>query len=120
MNKSIYICDVEKSNPDYIFTEEVVVNHGDSLSVLDSAEICLFNAGVYISGHNAKKFEELLQKATHLNKQVFVLKPYGTSYMPLYFRRLSLPGIELLRSQIEAVLEDREPDEAYLTCNRYR
>ncbi|MDY4610562.1 MAG: hypothetical protein SPD11_08130 [Sphaerochaetaceae bacterium] len=119
MNKKIYICDVDVKCPDYIFTKEVVRNCGGLLSSLEDADLCLFNAGVYISRHSAKEMEKWLRRAIDREKQIIIIKPYGTSYMPLYFRRLKLEGIELLKSQIEAVLEGVLPDFSKLLLNRY-
>lgn len=120
MNKKIYICDIDEKCPDYLFTKEVVQSQGYSLSSLETADLCLFNAGVYISGHNAGKLEKELRKAVGEKKHVVIVKPYGTSYMPLYFRRLKLEGIELLKSQIMAVLDGLIPNSDKLLCNRYR
>ena len=115
----IYLCDVDKECPDYIFATAVIENAGSRLVGYQDADICLFTAGTYLSSHNAAPMEKELEKVISAGKQVIIIKPYGTSYMPLYFRRLGLEGIELLASQISAVATGETPDGSKIRFNRY-
>lgn len=116
---NVYLFDNDKDCPDYIFTKEVVINEGHNLVPLIESDLCFFNAGVYISGHNAKQLEVKLDEAISLNKEILIIKPYGTSYLPLYFRRMHLKSVELLYSQISAILRRECPDSSKLYLNRY-
>ena len=78
----IYLCDVDKECPDYIFAKAVIENAGSRLVGYQDADICLFTAGTYLSSHNAAPMEKELEKVISAGKQVIIIKPYGTSYMP--------------------------------------
>ncbi len=117
--EKVYLCDLDKDNLDYIFTKKVIEENGFLLSSLEDADICLFNAGVFLSKHNAVPMEEELYRAKQEKKKIIVIKPYGTSYLPLAFRKLKLSGIELLATHIEAALKDKPLNEADLLLNRY-
>ena len=115
----VYLFDYDKDCPDYTFTKEIIQKELCQESSMDDADICLYNTGVYISKHNARILEADLAKPISKNKKIFIVKPFGTSYLPLYFRRLGLNSIELLYSQISAVLKDEEPDSSKILFNRY-
>lgn len=119
MMKKIYLCDIDKDCPDYIFTKEIIEDKNNLLVNLEDAELCIFNAGVFISKHNATEFKRNLTLAIEKGKEIVVTKPYGTSYMPLYIRRLNLKAIELLYSQINAIIQGIEPDSEKILFKRY-
>lgn len=119
MKKRVYIVDVDLECPDYKFVKDVVAREGHEITSLENADLCFFTAGTYLSQHNASLIEGLLNDAKKNGKRIVIVKPYGTSYMPLYFRQMHLMGIELLKSQIAAVLRDKAPSESAIVFNRY-
>ena len=116
---NVYLCDVDTECPDYLFAKSVVDKMGGKLVGYKDADICLFTAGTYLSSHNAALMENELNDVLSQKKHVIVIKPYGTSYLPLYFRRLGLESIELLSSQISAVVAGCNPDKSKIRFNRY-
>ncbi len=116
----IYVPSIDTSCPDYLFVMNVLSSAGVRIVDMEACDLCLFTAGTYLSKHNAKAIENEIRTAMGLGKRIVVVKPYGTAYMPLYFRKLKLVGIECLKSQILEIVSDIPIDQSEILFSRYR
>lgn len=105
----IFLNNTDVNCPDYIFIKTILETYKDKITVVDEMVengISMFTSGTFILRKNTAGVLSNLELAVDKNNKIVMIKPHGTSYLPMQMRKKDIIVCECKRSFVIEMIEN--------------